>query len=263
MFEDKNSLQNDFKALATQAPTVTYEGQAEEISNMSIKSLKTAPWWQWLVLAVILLSIAALVWWYFNKPSTKALLGDNPNSVTEQSTVVNSLTTEAIDPNLDTDNDGLTDSLETLVYFTDPVIADTDADGYLDGEEVNNGYNPLGSGKLGEQAVGITSDPAIVAQAQIVLDNFAESINEKDGQGFLELLSPNNNIYPQVQAEPDKFLAFFASYYQEQIVSFSVKSATQVDNQININVDILLANNFFENTSFVLEKINEAWKILE
>lgn len=48
---------------------------------------------------------------------------------------------------VDTDNDGLLDSLETY-YHTDPNNPDTDGDGYNDGEEVANGYNPNGSGKL-------------------------------------------------------------------------------------------------------------------
>jgi hypothetical protein len=51
------------------------------------------------------------------------------------------------DPNLDSDSDGLTNAQETT-YGTDPLKADTDGDGYLDGDEVANGFNPIGSGKL-------------------------------------------------------------------------------------------------------------------
>ncbi len=39
------------------------------------------------------------------------------------------------------------DAAEQL-YGTDPNKPDTDGDGYLDGEEVTNGYNPLGEGAL-------------------------------------------------------------------------------------------------------------------
>ncbi len=42
---------------------------------------------------------------------------------------------DAADPNLDTDGDGLIDTDEA-VYGTDPTIADTDFDGYSDGDEV-------------------------------------------------------------------------------------------------------------------------------
>ncbi len=53
------------------------------------------------------------------------------------------------DPNtFDTDEDGIGDGEEVIVWKTDPLNPDTDGDGYLDGEEVEAGYNPLGSGSL-------------------------------------------------------------------------------------------------------------------
>lgn len=48
----------------------------------------------------------------------------------------------------DTDSDGLTDREEFRVFGTDPLEPDTDGDSYLDGAEVQNGYNPKGEGKL-------------------------------------------------------------------------------------------------------------------
>lgn len=42
----------------------------------------------------------------------------------------------------DTDGDGLPNDLE-LIYHTDETNPDTDGDGYQDGEEVRNGYNPV------------------------------------------------------------------------------------------------------------------------
>lgn len=47
----------------------------------------------------------------------------------------------------DKDNDQL-DDLQEVVYGTNPLNPDTDGDGYLDGEEIQNGYNPLGEGKI-------------------------------------------------------------------------------------------------------------------
>ena len=51
--------------------------------------------------------------------------------------------------NDDSDQDGLTDVMEDF-YKTDKNNPDTDGDGYLDGDEVDNGYDPLapGSAKL-------------------------------------------------------------------------------------------------------------------
>jgi hypothetical protein len=43
--------------------------------------------------------------------------------------------------------DGLTNTQETL-YETDPNDSDSDNDGYLDGDEVEHGYNPAGPGTL-------------------------------------------------------------------------------------------------------------------
>ncbi len=43
----------------------------------------------------------------------------------------------------DSDSDGLSDYLEKAKYGTDPRNADTDGDGYTDGEEVAAGTDPL------------------------------------------------------------------------------------------------------------------------
>lgn len=48
----------------------------------------------------------------------------------------------------DTDGDGLFDREEALIYKTDPLKKDTDGDGHNDGDEVKDGYNPLGPGLL-------------------------------------------------------------------------------------------------------------------
>lgn len=50
--------------------------------------------------------------------------------------------------NKDTDADGLSDDQEVKIYKTDPLSPDTDNDGYLDGAEIESGYNPKGAGKL-------------------------------------------------------------------------------------------------------------------
>jgi protein-disulfide isomerase len=57
----------------------------------------------------------------------------------------------------DTDGDGLSDAQEKT-YGTDPNDSDSDDDGYLDGAEVDNGYNPMGEGKLVLPGSGIVMD---------------------------------------------------------------------------------------------------------
>lgn len=47
-----------------------------------------------------------------------------------------------VSPDIDTDQDGLTDARESTIG-TDPANPDSDGDGYADGEEVKNGFSPL------------------------------------------------------------------------------------------------------------------------
>jgi hypothetical protein len=49
---------------------------------------------------------------------------------------------------VDSDDDGLSDLKEIHIYGTDFENIDTDGDGYIDGDEVKNGYDPLSSGKI-------------------------------------------------------------------------------------------------------------------
>jgi hypothetical protein len=56
--------------------------------------------------------------------------------------------TPIITEETDSDSDGLNDIEELKIYGTDPKKSDTDGDGYLDGDEVQSGYNPAGEGKL-------------------------------------------------------------------------------------------------------------------
>lgn len=51
----------------------------------------------------------------------------------------------------DTDRDGLSDTEEILEYETDPLDPDSDGDSFLDGVEVEGGYDPNGPGKLFDQ----------------------------------------------------------------------------------------------------------------
>ena len=66
---------------------------------------------------------------------------------TEEWNIMQSITYSGATRGVDTDGDLLTDEREKELG-TDPNNPDTDGDGYLDGPEVANGYNPLGEGKL-------------------------------------------------------------------------------------------------------------------
>ncbi|MCG2687466.1 thrombospondin type 3 repeat-containing protein, partial [Candidatus Parcubacteria bacterium] len=63
---------------------------------------------------------------------------------------------QSVNTSIDADADGLTDQDEITIWNTDPYISDTDGDGYKDGTEVVNGYNPNGKGKLDSDGDGLS-----------------------------------------------------------------------------------------------------------
>jgi hypothetical protein len=57
--------------------------------------------------------------------------------------------TPAVDPNLDTDQDGIPDAVEAAIG-TNPNNTDSDGDTYIDLDEIKNGYSPLIAGADGK-----------------------------------------------------------------------------------------------------------------
>jgi lipoprotein-anchoring transpeptidase ErfK/SrfK len=81
---------------------------------------------------------------------------------------------------LDTDNDGLQDDQETQIYFTDPLKSDTDADGYIDGDEIKNGYSPLHAHKKLSEVDSDTD--GLVDSVEIALTtNISKQDTDSDG----------------------------------------------------------------------------------
>jgi len=102
---------------------------------------------------------------------------------------------------VDSDNDGLTDLEENYVFVTDINSTDTDQDGYIDGSEVLNLYNPAGNGNL--------ADSALVKQHNNTVNNYSilypiawrmegNSNSEtvqflSDVDGFVQIITQTNN----------------------------------------------------------------------
>lgn len=104
-----------------------------------------------------------------------------------------------INSKTDSDLDGLFDQDEIDIYKTDPNNSDTDGDGYLDGDEVKNGYNPAGAGSLfmalyGDNWKGYhTPEFSIQYPEKWTLDNRIEKLSDEQRaiSGIkLQILSP-------------------------------------------------------------------------
>jgi len=76
----------------------------------------------------------------------KAIFGHTPKT-TEEWNTMQAITYSGASQEKDSDNDLLSDEYKKKLG-TNPNKSDSDGDGFKDGDEVKNGYNPLGPGKL-------------------------------------------------------------------------------------------------------------------
>lgn len=104
-----------------------------------------------------------------------------------------------VDPNrevADEDGDGL-NTAEERFYGTDAGRADTDADGYKDGEEVRGGFDPLGPGKLDSDNDGFP-DPDERAFGSDPFNPDTDSDGYSDGEEIA------NGYNPLIKSPGDK-----------------------------------------------------------
>ena len=91
----------------------------------------------------------------------------------------------------DSDNDGVSNSDEETVWFTNPYNSDSDADGYLDNTEVINGYNPNGTGKLDSDNDGLTDYAEITKHWTDRYDSDSDNDGYNDGLEIANGYNPN------------------------------------------------------------------------
>jgi lipoprotein-anchoring transpeptidase ErfK/SrfK len=112
-----------------------------------------------------------------------------------------STTVEAVD----SDHDGLSDDAEINIYHADPNLWDTDGDGYGDGDEVWNGYDPTkpGTARLG----------AIDSDGDWLVDEVEKKLGtdpvnaDTDGDGYsdgVEVVNGYNPVIAGAARETDK-----------------------------------------------------------
>lgn len=130
---------------------------------------------------------------------------------------------------LDTDSDGITD-LEEQLYGTDPRSPDTDADGFLDGNEVFNLYNPNGKAPASlldskivrsvETPIGwVMSVPSAWSIKLDSADGSAATIDSHHGERFVVSVEPN----PEKKPVLDWYLAKHPDAKLTQVLQYRSK----------------------------------------
>jgi len=149
------------------------------------------------------------------------------------------------DLNADVDGDSLS-LLDEFKYHTSPIDSDTDGDGYSDGREVQNGYSPIGEGKMDydrdnlpdkweqENGLSITEKDYDLDPDGDTLPNyleFAYSTNplekDTDGDGYDDAEEIRNGYEPIVKGDkrPD--------------VTIKIK-------KVGVDAPVILADSFLE-----------------
>ena len=130
-------------------------GPAEPAPYFTPPTKKRSGFWK-ITTGIVIAGVAVLViWTVFSRDGGKS---DTPATVLN---AADSGTNPSTDDSADPDGDNLTNADEKK-YSTNPNDPDTDKDGFNDGHEVANGYNPNGSGRLSVDAPTdspITTDP--------------------------------------------------------------------------------------------------------
>lgn len=125
---------------------------------------------------------------------------------------------------LDSDSDGLNDR-EEIILGASTSTPDTDADGYLDGAEVANLYNPAGAGKLTANANIALYENKTFGYSTLYPKVFAPSINGGDDSVMFKS-ADNQFIQIIVQPNPDK--QPLDQWYMEQLGAASVSDLNRV-----------------------------------
>lgn len=82
----------------------------------------------------------------------------------------------------DSDKDGISDYDEVNIYSTDPFNVDTDGDGFIDGNEILSGYDPLNAAAEAAVAFESPKDTGVVREDILSVDDIVTISTDPDDQ---------------------------------------------------------------------------------
>ncbi|MCR4283998.1 MAG: thrombospondin type 3 repeat-containing protein [Parcubacteria group bacterium] len=191
------------------------------------------------IFALLVLTIGFFALGYGDKYLYKDNLPKEDDSISMVNQAMDSL-------NKDSDNDGLKDWEEAL-WKTDIDNPDTDGDGALDGDEVNQGRDPLKPGpddkleekistSLSQGGVGVVSNPT--SSSVNLTDLLSKNLSLQAGNGISPLSADNQDILDKANSSTEALLKDF-------IASFSPVLS---ENEFNVSSD---------NSKTAIEKYNK------
>lgn len=101
---------------------------------------------------------------------------------------------QAVSKIMDFDGDGLSDYDETNIYHSNPLLADTDGDGYNDGIEIANNYSPLYNHQTKLSDVDTDNDDLNDAWEIIIGSDLTNADTDEDG--YTDGMEVNNGYNP-------------------------------------------------------------------
>ncbi len=133
-------------------------------------------------------------------------------------------------PLLDTDNDGLNDE-EEMILGTNPNLADSNANTYEDLVEVNNNYNPAGSGKLNTNS-GLATYSNKIYSYQILYPK-EWPLNSLTNDSIITFTAPDDSIIQiSVQENTDRqsILGWYGNSFPDTTITYDkLKSTDNLD----------------------------------
>ena len=127
-------------------------------------------------------------------------------------------------PGLDSDSDGLTDAEEILLR-TDVSTADTDGDGYLDGAELLNLYDPASPGKLADNITIALYENETFNYS--VLYPSVWQLSSNGGDDSIMYRAADNQLF-QIIVQPNINQQSLDQWYLEQLDLFIINDANRL-----------------------------------